>query len=65
MVVAAEPEGGFSAEANKFLHGLVSAKVRGVRDPLKGKAAAAWSRSALSLLGPQAQMVRFPCWVMC
>ena len=64
MVVAAEVEGRFSPEAAQFLRGLVSAKVRGVPDPLKGKAVAAWSRRwrctrgcvvanffALSLLG--------------
>ena len=44
VVVAAEVGGRFSAEANQFLRGLVSTKVRGVPDILKGKAAAAWSR---------------------
>ena len=44
VVVAAEVEGEgrFSPEAAQFLRGLVSAKVRGVPDPHKGKAAAAW-----------------------
>ena len=41
----------FSAEANQFLRGLVSAKVRDVLDILKGKAAAAWSRRWRSMLG--------------
>ena len=43
--------GRFSAEAAKFLRGFVSAKVRGVPDVLKGKAAAAWSRRWRSMLG--------------
>ena len=51
VVVAAEVEGRFSAEANQFLRGLVSAKVRDVPDILKGKAAAAWSRRWRSMLG--------------
>ena len=51
VVVAAEVGGRFSAEANQFLRGLVSAKVRGVPDILKGKAAAAWSRRWRSMLG--------------
>ena len=50
MVVAAEVGGRFSAEAAQFLRGLVSAKVRGVPDPL-GKAAAAWSRRWRTFLG--------------
>ena len=75
VVVGAEVGGCFSSETSQFLRGLVSAKVRGVFPPLKGKAAAAWMRRwssmlgcvvansfALSLLGrfPLELMVRFP-----
>ena len=44
VVEGAEVGGRFSSETSQFLRGLVSAKVRGVPPPLKGKAAAAWMR---------------------
>ena len=51
VVVGAEVGGRFSSETSQLLRGLVSAKVRGVSPPLKGKVAAAWMRRWSSMLG--------------
>ena len=51
VVVGAEVGGRFSSETSQFLRGLMSAKVRGVPPPLKGKAVAAWMRRWSSMLG--------------